>query len=238
LRAGARDGAVIVRYLHQFYTDAGFVPNIKDTAHFSLTIDMESAHLLVHWEEFDDERPAYYMEPIMKAFLDNEQQVADMRHMMKNILAHAFGSRLANLRAAVESIQTQQAATHFMPSRPGSIGYAQADSAINIPPPSPESLGDESSHPPKKRQRTLIRISISHVPRRVQVPQLQQQSLYRPQATQASLIIPPPESPQSALSIWSTFLAMANVWQVRLHWQAFFTNSNSSLLRACPYHTR
>jgi hypothetical protein len=162
LHAGARDGAVIVRYLHQFYTDAGFVPTVRDTAHFSLTIDMESAHLFVHWEEFEEERPAYYMEPVMKSFLDDEQQVADMRHMMKNILADAFGSRLANLRAAVEATRTQQAATTFLPSRSSSIGLPHGDNAINIHPPSPQSLGDEASHLPRKRQRVLSRASSSN----------------------------------------------------------------------------
>ncbi|KAF2023767.1 hypothetical protein EK21DRAFT_80132, partial [Setomelanomma holmii] len=128
---GARDGAVIVRYLHQFYTDAGFVPTVKDTAHFSLTMDMESAHLFVHWEEFDVERPAYYREPVMKAFLDDEQQVADMRHIVKNILAFALGSRLANLRAVVEATRTRQAATPLLPSRSSSTRLSQGDSAVN-----------------------------------------------------------------------------------------------------------
>jgi hypothetical protein len=162
LHTGARDGAVIVRYLHQFYTDAGVVPTVRDTAHFSLTIDMESAHLFVHWEELDEERPAYYMEPVMKCFLDDEQQVADMRHMMKNILADAFGSRLANLRDAVEATRTQQAATHILPSSSSSIGLSQGDNAVNIPPPSPQSLGDEPSHQPRKRQRVLSRVSSSN----------------------------------------------------------------------------
>ncbi|KAF1358609.1 hypothetical protein EJ07DRAFT_123470 [Lizonia empirigonia] len=159
---GARDGAVIVRYLHRFYTDAGFVPTVKDTAHFSLTIDMESAHLFVHWEEFDEEQPAYYMEPVMKTFLDDEQQVAYMRYILKNILAYAFGSRLANLRAAVEATRIHQAATPLLSRNSSSIGLFQGDSAIDIPPPSPQSLGDEPSNPPQKRQRVLSRASSSN----------------------------------------------------------------------------
>jgi hypothetical protein len=162
LYVGARDGAVIVRYLHQFYTDAGFVPTVTDTVHFSLTIDMESAHLFVHWEEFDEERPAYYMEPVMKAFLDDEPQVADMRYMMKNILAYAFGSRLGNLKAVVEATRIQQAATPLLSRSSNSIGPFHGDSAINIPPPSPQSLGDEPSNPPQKRQRVLSRASSSN----------------------------------------------------------------------------
>jgi hypothetical protein len=160
---GARDGAVIVRYLHQFYTDAGFVPTVKDTAHFSLTIDMESAHLFVHWEEFNEEQPAYYMEPVLKTFLDDEQQVADMRYMMKNILAYAFGSRLANLRAAVEATRIPQAAPPLLTRSSSSIRLFQGDNAINIPPPSPQSLGDEPSNPPQKRQRVLSRASSSNI---------------------------------------------------------------------------
>jgi hypothetical protein len=45
---GVRDGAVIVRYFHQFYTDAGFVPTTKNTAHLSLTVDMDPEHLFIH----------------------------------------------------------------------------------------------------------------------------------------------------------------------------------------------
>jgi hypothetical protein len=102
------------------------------------------------------------MEPVMKTFLDDEQQVADMRYMMKNILANAFGSRLANLRAAVEAIRIQQAVTPLLSRRSNSIGLFQRDGAINIPPLSPQSLGDEPSNPPKKHQRVLSRASSSN----------------------------------------------------------------------------
>jgi hypothetical protein len=144
LSPGARDGAVIVRYFHQFYTDAGFVPIVEDTAHLALTIDMESAHLFVHWQEFGQGRPSYYIEPIVKAFLDDEQQVADMRHTMKNMLAYAMGSRLAKLRDVVEATQ---------PSRSSTLGLPQEDDTVNVPPPSPHSLSNAPPHPPKKRQR-------------------------------------------------------------------------------------
>jgi hypothetical protein len=162
LSQGARDGAVIVRYLHQFFTDAGFVPAVEDTAHFSLTIDMESAHLFVHWQESDQGRPAYYMEPIMKTFLDDEQQVANMRHMMKNILAYAMGGRLAKLRDVVTATQSQQAARLVRLGRSSSLRLSQGDSAVIIPPPSPQSLGDGPSQPSTKRQRISSRTSFSN----------------------------------------------------------------------------
>jgi hypothetical protein len=155
LSQGARDGAVIVRNLHQFYTDAGFVPAAEDIAHFSLTI--------VHWQEIDQGRPAYYMEPVMKIFLDDEQQVANMRHMMKNILAHAMGGRLAKLKDVVTATQTQQAARLVPLSRSSSLRLSQGDSAIIIPPPSPQSLVDGPPQPPKKRQRVSSRTSSSNI---------------------------------------------------------------------------
>jgi hypothetical protein len=77
---------------------------------------MESAHLFVHWEEFDKEQSTYHVELDMKAFLDDEQQVADIRYIMKNILAFALGSRLANLRAAPEATRIRQAAPPFCPA--------------------------------------------------------------------------------------------------------------------------
>lgn len=153
---------MIVRYLHQFYSDAGFVPAVEDTAHFSLTIDMESAHLFVHWQEFDQGRPAYYMEPVMKIFLDDEQQVANMRYTMKNILTYAMGGRLAKLRDVVTANQSQQAARPVPLGRSSSLRLVQDDSAIIIPPPSPQSLGDGPSQPSKKRQRVSSRTSLSN----------------------------------------------------------------------------
>jgi hypothetical protein len=110
------------------------------------------------------------IKPIMKAFLDDEQQVVDMRHIMKNILAFAFGSRLANLRAAVKATRTRQASTPLLPSRSNSIGLSQGDSAINIPPPSPQSLGGEPSHPPKRTPACSQQSIIQQHLMRVQLP--------------------------------------------------------------------
>jgi hypothetical protein len=87
----------------------------------------------------------------VKAFLDNKQQVATMRHIMKNVLAHAIESRLNKLRDIVKIIQIEQLARPFAPSRSSSLRLAQGNNAINIPPLSPQSLSDRPSHPPKKR---------------------------------------------------------------------------------------
>jgi hypothetical protein len=71
--------------------------------HFSLTIDMETALLYVHWQEKDTGgETEYYMEKIMQIFLDEEHRVADMRAVMKIIIDNAMGSRLQKLREAVD----------------------------------------------------------------------------------------------------------------------------------------
>jgi hypothetical protein len=74
-----------------------------DTMHFSLTIDSEIALLHAHWhEENPNGWTEYYMERIMRIFLNEEHQVADMRAVMERIIVHAMGPRLQKLREAVD----------------------------------------------------------------------------------------------------------------------------------------
>ncbi|PVH96089.1 hypothetical protein DM02DRAFT_570094, partial [Periconia macrospinosa] len=103
---GARDGAAIVRNLHDFYRSAQHVTSIVDTAHFSLTTDTNSAKLWVHWLENAEDRGAdYHMELISQAFLrpltPRDTGMVDMRKMLRNILEYAVTERLNNIKDAI-----------------------------------------------------------------------------------------------------------------------------------------
>jgi hypothetical protein len=95
----------MIRHLHHLYTSTGFDPAIEDTAHLSLTFDMETAMLYVHWQEIDKEgHLKYYREPFRQTFLNDEPDVARLRHIVENLLAYAIGSRLEKIREVVNEI--------------------------------------------------------------------------------------------------------------------------------------
>ncbi|KAF2800535.1 hypothetical protein K505DRAFT_228580 [Melanomma pulvis-pyrius CBS 109.77] len=106
---GARDGAAIVRSLHDFYRTAQHSPSIVDTAHFSLTTDTDIVKLWVHWLETNENGGAdYHMELVNQAFLrpltPRDTGMVDMRKMLRNILEYAVGARLHNIKAAIASL--------------------------------------------------------------------------------------------------------------------------------------
>lgn len=73
---GARDGFMIVNYLHRFYAIARptRAPSFVETCHFSATIDMRSVILWVHWREEDgDGNVGYHMEQAESGMLDKKE---------------------------------------------------------------------------------------------------------------------------------------------------------------------
>jgi hypothetical protein len=77
---------------------------MTDTVHLSLTIDMQTALLYVHWhEQTADGGTEYYMEVVMQIFLNEQDRVADMRAVLKRVVENAMGPRLHKLRQAADS---------------------------------------------------------------------------------------------------------------------------------------
>jgi hypothetical protein len=69
-----------MRSLHDFYQTAKNAPSIVETAHFSLTIDTDSAELWVHWLETKVDGGAdHHTELIMQALLE-AADTRDGRH--------------------------------------------------------------------------------------------------------------------------------------------------------------
>jgi hypothetical protein len=100
----------MIRHLHHFYTSAGLDPAIQETAHLSLTLDMETAMLYVHWQEINKQgHLRYYREPFRQIYLNDEPDVARLRHIMENLVTYAMGSRLEKLKDVVNGKQAARA---------------------------------------------------------------------------------------------------------------------------------
>lgn len=153
-RQSARDGTAIVNYLHTFYTDAGVTPSVVDTCHWSLTCDMHSAVLCVHWRTEADGSAVYHMRRVQQEFLsaieDEENTgIACLRHRLRSVLDYALGPRLTRIRDAIPRLKeaktrkrtTRTPSTRSKPSQPlgdpecpppSDPGYGGS-----LPPPSP-----------------------------------------------------------------------------------------------------
>lgn len=101
----ARNGALIVLYMHQLcshaYPDRG--PSQLETCHATLTTEMISSYLWLHWREVDpvDGEVYYRMEPIESAYLHKLSDVAETRKIMHNYIDYAMGERLESIKAAL-----------------------------------------------------------------------------------------------------------------------------------------
>jgi hypothetical protein len=152
----ARDGAAVVNYLCEFYHNADIEPSVIQTCHFSLTCDLETSEIWVHWRDGDQ----YHMELVSKASLRELPEVESTRNILRNIVEYSLGERLENIRNAVPSF-----AAIFAQGKVPAVSHA-ADTTISlssIPSPSkfqfvfpmtPSSLGSGSvnSEPTKKRR--------------------------------------------------------------------------------------
>ncbi|RYO45129.1 hypothetical protein AA0116_g13397 [Alternaria tenuissima] len=101
----ARDGALIVNYMHQFYShaypDRG--PTQLETCHVSLTTEMISSYLWLHWCEMDPVDGEVYcrMELIESAHLHKLSDMAETRKILHNYIDYAMGERLESIKAAL-----------------------------------------------------------------------------------------------------------------------------------------
>jgi hypothetical protein len=101
----ARDGALIVSYMHQFYSYAYSArdPWQLETCHVSLTIEMISSFLWLHWREVDpvDGEVYYRMEPIESAHLRTLRDVSKTWKILRNYIGYTLGERLKSIKAAL-----------------------------------------------------------------------------------------------------------------------------------------
>jgi len=104
---GARDGACIVNYNHAFLEASGLPPSVVDTCHFSVTCDMESVKLWVHWRASTAGEVEHHMKRIGFYVIRDDQGdpenpgVKPFRARLRNILEWAQGPRLARFHSAI-----------------------------------------------------------------------------------------------------------------------------------------
>ncbi|KAF2647979.1 hypothetical protein K491DRAFT_685068 [Lophiostoma macrostomum CBS 122681] len=99
---GARDGACIVNYLHEYYETAYKRPATPlEAHHISFTTDVATFRIWVHWREEDQSASHHYMKCILKGFLSDERDVSAVRRILDNLLTYAVGYRLRSIKDAL-----------------------------------------------------------------------------------------------------------------------------------------
>jgi hypothetical protein len=94
----ARDGALIVNYMHQFYSHAypDLGPTLLEMCRVSLIAETISSYFWLHWRKVDpvDGKVYYRMEPIESAHLHKLSDVAETRKILHNYIDYGMGERL------------------------------------------------------------------------------------------------------------------------------------------------
>ncbi|KAF1937774.1 hypothetical protein EJ02DRAFT_47020 [Clathrospora elynae] len=163
----ARDGALIVNYLHQFYSLAypNRPPTQLQTCHFSITTEIYTCMLWIHWREVDpDDGEVYFrMEEIETARMNKLDDVREVRKILHNYLDFSLGERLRSIKEALYA---------FWPNRPEKkVKKTQSQSSMTVSglelrlekPMTPSSSAGESvnrnASPKKKSKRKLTDVS-------------------------------------------------------------------------------
>jgi hypothetical protein len=113
---GARDGAASCNMLNKFYLASGRKGTVVETCHFSITCDIASVMLWVHWrQEEDNSTPEqFHMECIAKAWLvpgglHDDRNILLMRDALRNILDYSLHDRLNSIKEAIAKLPAQSA---------------------------------------------------------------------------------------------------------------------------------
>jgi hypothetical protein len=165
----ARDGAVIVNHLHAFYSAAypDRSPDVVDTCHFSLTCDINTVEIWVHWRDTDS--GTHHMEQIDNFSMRKESAMREARALLRNIIEYATGGRLDAIKAAMPWFRNSQRTGRIKSIAPpqSEVGSASGEGCSSVkelplgmilPPLTPSSMGSESeansvlARDPKKRK--------------------------------------------------------------------------------------
>ena len=105
-----------MNYLHDFYTRAGLQPSVVDTCHWSVTSDMTTAMLWVHWRTCSNKTKTvkHHMKLVDQQFLraandKNNKAMVHFRRKLRNILKWAVGPRLVKIRNAIPDVEKNEA---------------------------------------------------------------------------------------------------------------------------------
>ncbi|KAJ4365385.1 hypothetical protein N0V95_000532 [Ascochyta clinopodiicola] len=168
----ARDGAIIVNYMHQFYTLAypGRDPTAMETCHMSLTTEGYTIVLWIHWRETNTEDDEVYwrMEELDTARMNKLDDLRHMRNMLHNYLDNAMEERLSSIKEALPAFWSHRPKKRVNSTRSQSSA-AETDLQLDIPltPSTSATMSADGDLDPRKRRRTWSHESSSHLAARV-----------------------------------------------------------------------
>jgi hypothetical protein len=107
----SRDGAILTNYNHAFLERGGLAPSVIDTSHYSVTCDMDTIKLYVHWRTTRAGRVYHFSKVIDHYMIFNHRDpntvhtdVIRFRACLRNILDWALSSRLETFRQAIHNL--------------------------------------------------------------------------------------------------------------------------------------
>ncbi|KAF2820811.1 hypothetical protein CC86DRAFT_374129 [Ophiobolus disseminans] len=154
----ARDGAVIVNHLYDLYRVAySKTPGVVETCHFSVTCDIQSVEIWVHWRDGS----SHHMELIFEGHCRKEVQMLDMRAIVRNIQQYAINERLRSIRAALPLFARNKKGSKYPVLQEPDFDDDVDDDTASQPTlsnsgfgfPTPRAPSNAVSEPVKKRRR-------------------------------------------------------------------------------------
>jgi hypothetical protein len=155
----ARDGAVAVNYLYEFYLAACKTPpSVTDTHHVSVTCDMEQCEIWIHWRDCE----SHYMELVSSHSMRDYNAMLQLRGQLRNVRDWALGPRLQSIKAALPDFAASLSRGDY-PILPTPSTTSQYDSVSTsshpciLPPtlgfaPTPRTIDSEPSKGSKRRR--------------------------------------------------------------------------------------
>lgn len=162
----ARDGALLVNYMHYFYSLAypDQPPTQLETCHLSVTTEGYTVILWVHWREVDQQDNEVYirMEMIEMACMNKVKDLLAWRAILHNYLDYALGERLVSIKKALPLFWQNRPAKKKVrrtKSQTTSTTASGSEVWLELPVMLPEngvrSSADRSASPAKKPKRKL-----------------------------------------------------------------------------------
>ncbi|KAF2123681.1 hypothetical protein P153DRAFT_303566 [Dothidotthia symphoricarpi CBS 119687] len=152
----ARDGALIVNYMYQFYTLAypNRAPSQLDTCHMSVTTEGYTITLWIHWREISTEDGQVYfrMEIVDAVHMSKVKDLQTVRGILHNYVEYALGQRLATIKTALPAFWLNPARKKPMSQPTGTDASSHLN--FNVKLPTPSSSGT-AGRPAKKSKRSL-----------------------------------------------------------------------------------
>ncbi|KAF2733706.1 hypothetical protein EJ04DRAFT_577407 [Polyplosphaeria fusca] len=153
----ARNGALIVNYMHQFYLLAypNRAPTPLETCHFSMTTECYTIILWIHWREVNpmDGQVYFRMEEVEMARMRKLDDVLEVRKILKNYIDFAMGERLRSIKKALPAFWPNRHNIKAIIKSRNSTARSTSEPQLDMPM-TPSDTGNLDEVAPKKMKRT------------------------------------------------------------------------------------